>query len=75
MKLLWDSLSDPQLSSLMTKSGITTRAQLKTFITAGTLPAAATISAAVFQRALLVLCSTYIRFAGETDANAGDLGV
>jgi len=66
--------NDPALVSLFQKAAITSRAELKTFVTNGTLPGGATITVAVFQRALLVLGGCYVKFAGETDADAGDVG-
>ena len=66
---------DPALVALFAKAGITTRAQLRAFVLTGNLPGGATITAAVFQRALLVLGGCYLKFAGETDADISDVGV
>lgn len=53
------------INALFKKASINTRAQLKTFVTTGALPGGATISAAVFQRALLII-GVGVTFPGET---------
>jgi len=62
-----------RLRDLFARAGITTRAQLKTFVVNGALPGGATISAAQFGRALAVLgCG--IRFSSDSDDDATDVG-
>jgi len=62
------------LQGLMTKAGFTTRAEIKTFIATGNLPAAATITAAVFQRGALML-ALGVLLPGESRDNGADTGV
>jgi len=69
------AFDDPTVIRLFTLAAITTRAQLRTFVLTGNLPGGATITAAVFQRALLLLGGVNIKFAGETDDDMSDLGV
>lgn len=60
--------------ALFGKAAITTRAQLRTYVATGNLPGGATITAAVFQRALLVLSANLLLPGERTDDDAVDTG-
>lgn len=60
--------------ALFAKANIQTRADLRTFVVSGTLPAGATIGVPAFQRALLVISSGAI-FAGESPDDAMGTGL
>jgi hypothetical protein len=75
-----NGFSGPTLSNatmrklIFGRAGISTRAQLRTFVLTGALPGGGTITAAVFQRACLVLALDPLLPGEQTDDDAVDTG-